>query len=335
MFVKVFNLVCAAFIVLLSNTCERVNASETIKEPSLDDLVRWVPRDMETLVVCDGPFGILGNRAHDSFANGDLKDLSDLPFEMDDEESELEGSKLRDAVSSKIIIHYIEGSRRFKPPEGNAGAEYDGVHLIHFQKSIRQSVSEFLQRNKATKTTISGLTVGAVSREWGSSRRDWFISVPIPNLLVVTTDKTVMAETLKRIFSPSTSDSIVQSFPACSKGLRCAKFFAMRHYQRESLDPKSEFCDPTVCPIDSKAVGFTMTSKSFRPSEVELIYFSHNSRGAKLLCQKVSEAWPELKAKVVSRRGIESRIAFDIKTPKQWFDFRYLLICLLGHVPYV
>lgn len=309
MFVKYFLALASLALLFLSTTCEMVDASPNRASPA--ELIRWVPSDVETLIVCSGPFRIAGIPAADSetwVANADLKDFSDLPLEIGND-------GLRHALKGRRVLSYIEGSKNFKPPQGNSGALYDGVHLFCFQQSVRESVGEFLASANATRTVMNGLTVGVLSQEWGSSDRDCFFAVPIPNILVVTTDRTVMSVVLERILSPKL-DCVVQKFPGMNVPHK-PKFFAIRHYSSENLNPDSDQSDPVICQIDNKAVGFAISSETYTPGRVELSYFSNDLLGAKRLCDETSVRWPDLKARVTFTSAAQSKISLETKSAKQ------------------
>jgi hypothetical protein len=182
----------------------------------VDDVLWWLPEDTETLMVAQGPIALGAQiREIDVDALGLARTIQLMTLAIGDDHVTPE---LEKTVWSRPIALAVQGSRRFRVPNGFGMMRYEGALILVFQddlgangKALEQSL-----RKQATKTEVlSGVPVATfdgkmVRTEWDvfydlpgekaeGEPQPLYVALPCKNTIICASDRDYLTSVLTRM----------------------------------------------------------------------------------------------------------------------------------------
>ncbi len=193
---------------------------------SLDEMIRWLPADTESIAVTQVP--ILLSAPHDwdgvgpETVLGRLANANALLPEYDWSK----GAKLARVVS---------GSRRFSYPRNLGPFRFEGCSILEFAPDSPLTAEQFLKGISActSKTfTLCGRQVVAVVREIDQDDWKFYACALSPNVVLWATDTKFLTSVLQRAASKSPRVAFTETFPLWPWIDRKAAFWGLRDYSK-------------------------------------------------------------------------------------------------------
>ncbi len=206
----------------------------------VDEVLRWLPADTETVIVARGPFVF-------PVLQPDHKGPLSLELQLQllvtrGLISTDQASFWKHLAGQKVALA-VEGSRRYRWPNGLGLSPYEGCHITIFEDDLGPVGDALMERLSADASRVVELARHRVAVFIKKSENDiWtlFITQPKPNVLLCATNWDYLSMVLCRMSDPRPTRALPDELPEWKHVDRQAPFWALRHY-----DPTQADRDPT------------------------------------------------------------------------------------------
>jgi hypothetical protein len=240
--------------------------------PTVDDLLKWLPADTETVLVARGPFTIPagappvpeviiepaevtpdGNdapaadpsrKAEGSAPDGEGGAKADIPGTA----AALEGMALgpiptacdgafHKILGGRTVVLAMEGARRFRLPRDIGLGPYEGCHIIVLKDNLGKARAEWTRALKAKAT--EEIRIGRHSAylfQQTNHKDEWHIYLvqAWPNVLLCATDRTYRQQVLERSEHPTGPGALPADLPEWKHINPHIRYWAVRHYAKDA-----------------------------------------------------------------------------------------------------
>src|SRR5262245_26601533 len=242
---------------------------------NVEEALSWLPGDTESVWVNQEPFTINSNRS--------LEQLYDQPAQVYslDRLSELNQGNFYRALTNRTIRMVVAGARDTR--SANAGIpgaipRHDVVYLYFLAEPANLSMPDEFMENWPVWRGVSMVDSGEPFKPgFQQTKREdenW-IALGRPEVLVLTNNKSLLREILRRIANGSTTRALPADLPEWKQVDQTASFWGLRHYAAQSKPKQGErgFNAANLPRPDGLAVGATV---QLNPAErrLEVRYLS-------------------------------------------------------------
>jgi len=272
-------------------------ADQAQPEPTIAQILNWLPADTETVVQTKGPYRMRpldDDASVDQALDKQLEKLSYLPL------AKVRAGKYIGKLASQEVMLAVEAARRFRAPNGIGLFPYEGCHILVFRRDLGAAGVAFRKALAGGAKEIRKVGEGEVFYfEEKPEQELWkfYIIQPKPNILLCATDGRFLQEVLRRMHKSETPRALPENLPLWKHVPKDARFWAVRQYARPKngllVDPDShELLVDSDSPflLDPRAIGCIF---SFDPSKMpgtqkapKLTYVSAN-KNARQLVKKI------------------------------------------------
>jgi hypothetical protein len=299
------------------------------------DIIEWLPPNIETLVVANGP--IIPDRrptGPDDVVNFHLGAEGPLAAYQD-------GDLFRTLSGAHIRIA-LEGSRRFRAPRRLGLGPYDGIHVVVFDAADAPLLDRFMTRLATAggiATKVSGLD--ATRLNWRAENDNWsaFVVRLRADVLLVATTESVLAETLDRIRQRGTGRALPVDLPEWAGVDMAARVWGIRHYSHDDnrLDPTSPLTAskrPANEP-DTMALGVAVSVLLDPSPHVVVNYYSANPEASSVARRFWDDPGQGLGPSFEAMPRQAVRIVAAPTERNGWLALWLRLLAALGHPIYL
>lgn len=306
---------------------QRTPAAGKAIPDDVQQMLGWLPRDTETVIVCQRPFEVWGSNevGTDNTMKAILRDvLQNLPLGPT---LELHDGLLRETLQGHKVLLAVEGSRGFRMIKRGVAVPYEGCHVMRFTDASDDVLQATIQRclEKAGKALrIRGMDVAVFSES--REKNDWtyFVARPRRGILLCATDQRFLEEVLDRMEKHEEGRALPESLPEWKHIDTTAPVWGIHHYAEKGRDRLQAFRP------DRDAVGFVF---AFDPdSNFQASYLS----AANDLNAVIAKRWKERDGGkfALSKPGLADIKLNAGKLSDDDAEFVMLLVMLyLGHFP--
>jgi hypothetical protein len=298
-------------------------------------LLDWLPEDIETFIVAQGPFEIPRPTAEQLKFDEAIRFLPFGPV------SGLQDGMLYEELAGQKVLCAIEGSRRFIAPRILGSMPYQGVHILQFDLAADGALRKAFRayQEKAEKNIeLAGERVAVFTKKLENDLWSFFVSQPQPGVLICATDQACLEETLKRIGRKPDRRALPADLPEWKHVDINARVWAIRHYRKESAekDPSSPLGPKAGANVpDPDAVGLVFW---YRPENDKLVRARYLS-GARNALVLATEGWShptEFLTPVIKQAAPDVvEIAISVSDERTVPMFLLVLSGNLGHGHYL
>jgi len=317
---------------------------------SLDEVLRWLPVDTETVLGANGPFAWDPKALSNDSPSQERLTATDLEMQSRMFPLTLMNFKnggLGEFVKGKTLSLAIEGSRRFRPPLNLGLMRYEGCLIMVFAAGVSLDEAAFMKAaaDSAVRLEEDSRTRIAVFEEQ-SENDTWttFVGFPRSNVAVVATNLDYLVALLDRMREARGTRALPRDLSEWKHLETNAPVWGLRHYQKQGaeLDPSSPLQGQNAANIpDTNAVGVTF---SFGPAEKQTAtvdYLSANPDARRILShylsmEDASTAAPrefQMRLRQPAAGVLEASINLSATEAIQRLMFG--LMAMLGHAIYV
>jgi len=334
-----FIALCAAFLFAAGAAGQTTGTDPDLAPRPVDvqQMLSWLPADTETLIVAK------------SFALPEMRDHNysvEVMFQiMPLTTLWLKNGALLDYFRGQRVLVALEGSRRFRSPQGFGFMLFEGCTILVFAEDLGDRAGAFFRSSSVDAFKIEdvdGHKVSVFQEKTGDGGTDtWttFIAFAKPNLLFVATNLDYLREALSRMRGKSGPRALPEILAQWKCVNTDAQFWGVRHYDRVQGvgDPSSPFFAATgnVFPpwIDDRAVGLTF---NFDPADAKrptMVYMSGNPSVAKAERGPLSMGYEGNKFDIMYRNLDANAIeaSYNIRDTDAPHTFFFMLLYFLGH----
>ena len=215
-----------------------VGASDVrAQNPSVDEVLWWLPEDTETVIVARGPFTWKS-------VDGDT-----LPERLEPYFHELMFTavtfgdrKSRELVIGSRVVLAVHSARNFRAPNSLGLGPYEGCDVIVFDSEFAKEREGLLKRfaARAVRTQImSGHQVFVAQERLEDNEWITYIANPKPNILLIATHEAYLADVLRRMSARGSTRALPDSLPEWREVDQNAPLLAIRHFKRGSEEDSS------------------------------------------------------------------------------------------------
>jgi hypothetical protein len=254
--------------------------------PRLQQVLRWLPEDSETLVVANGPFQVPPkSEEYTSF----LQSLRSISVGL---VIQLQNGLLQEQLKGRKVLLAVEASRRFTSPKGLGMMPYEGCQILLFDESADNMLQAAMESGfeKAPLTIqLANTKVAAFTEKWEQNEWSLLVTRPQPGVLLCATDRKFLEQVLARMNQAHKDRAFPENLPEWQHVSVNADVWALRHYRNDSAanDPSSPLRAEAAANVpDSKAVGFVFCLDASR-SVAKARYLT----GAKDAAEIVRRGW--------------------------------------------
>lgn len=322
---KYISFVCGVLLAIICQGCKRT--------PSIDlqDVLKWIPADTETLIVANGPFWI-----SNFIVSGDPR--LNREISQEDLEKEFRRAILPDfrflskCLDRQRVLFAAEGSRHFRSPQWIGLMPYEGCQIAVFAADQGGRFSRFtheLNTHGASLEKIEQEKVVVIQERSNEDIWTFFIANPLKNVVLVATNREYMQEVLVRMHGRIEKTALPETLPEWRYVNRKAQFWGLRHYAKgDTEDPSSPFGGDHAANIpDEQAIGVTFECTPKKQKSAEMTYLSDNPD---ILRSKVFGNFPEsepaikdlgIQCRRVDRNVVKGSFILDHSEPVSYFLF--------------
>ncbi|MGD9683541.1 MAG: hypothetical protein AB7W16_20435 [Candidatus Obscuribacterales bacterium] len=300
-------------VTTIPSTCESTFAKS--QEPPTDkEVIRWLPTDVETLVVARKPFQMPAN------PDRALR-LQDL----------LTGPATDDPPGNSITLA-VEACRDFKFPGGNGTNTDEGCHIYVFAKPPHMTPEKYAE--KVIK--IDGLDVYVSTTPVGFGSMPCYLAMPKKELIVLTSSERYMRTILRRMKEAPQDRAMPKTLAEWQFIPKNSAFYAIRHYEHQSEDPASPYSKYSDWqPSDRQAIGFAAAANEYDQDWLDFWYFSNSPEGVKFVEKRFTDY--DKPGKAVEVKPLSNQ-SWHLRISSAGEGRRHVvlihLMALLGHTPY-
>jgi hypothetical protein len=305
---------------------------ESKPQPFVDEALRWLPVDVETVIVSQGSFEIPFEQ------EGPGPTFQGLPFGL---LGTIREGKLVAQLKQKKVNFAVEGSRRFRSPKGLGLMPFEGCQIVQFERGTSDSVKaafRWCMENADAKKLLAGQKV-AIFRE-RLDKDDWTLLVAHPQsrILLFATDLAFLEELLKRMDGEPRGRALPEDLSEWDHVNVNAPVWAVRHYRQEAAadDPSSPLGPAAAANRpDPGATGFVFWYDPKSPGPLTARYISKGPNAEQL----IKEVWRQPAEGLIPQieyvaPGV-AEISAKAGAKDGWEMFLFVLLGYLGHGVYV
>jgi hypothetical protein len=261
-------------------------------QPTLDEVLSWLPGDTETIIAANGPFPVPDFDA--SSADKSLQrelTLRELALRTKMFALGLYALKnggLKSFLHGYTVAIAVEGSRSFRPPADLGEMLYEGCAIVvlnnitldadSFMKSAVNTAKRFEQ--------FEGAPIAVFEEAHENDIWTTFVGFPRNNVVLVATDGAYLRTVLARMRGIGGPRALPATLPEWKYVDTRKPAWGVRHYQRRevTLDPTSPYQGKAAANIpDNDAVGVAFWFEPVGRRLARVIYLSANSGARQIL----------------------------------------------------
>lgn len=315
-----------------------LHSSPAILTGEMWKAIGWLPADTETVMVARGGFV-----------------LPDLSKDVDDAVAEHNG--LRDQIPVKDIAAHLEldtvmvmaylpelgqqlsgqrvaiAVRGLRHPRDSATGEglmrSEGCLVLILEKDLGQNALSSSAGPKITQETIASYPVLVAQDD-----EDTVLTAqPLPNIVIIATDRSYLAEVLARMAGRSGRRALPSSLSEWNHVDTSARFWAVRHFDHTQADedPSSPFRPDLEAERDEQAVGVTFSLEPGKPALVT--YLTGDKNFLAKVKSPYSQVEPEFEDVDIIYRELEPgvyQMSFNLTDDNSVMALSFRLGWLLG-----
>ena len=301
-------LAAMAFLPFVVGFALQLTQSVRVSEMTIEQTIRWLPVDTETLVVEQGKglsiptaekgFGASITAWPIGFSEGKLKSFATLP--------------------AKSIVF---GARKFRYPDSIGVGWFEGAWISNLTESGLVLAKETLAKTKLNSSIIAERTVFSYAEPVSEKKFEHVYAVIIDHALIVATDTKFLESVLKRMGAEPTDRALPDSLEEWNYIDKKADFWAIRH-----INPTAQLKSWGLELGDKDVRGYGVSQ--LNSGSLRIVKISDNPRGFEIA--KGSWGSDELKPMVTSLTRTATEILV-IKDPKQLGIGIFYLAIAMGY----
>lgn len=194
----------------------------------------------------------------------------------------------REACWTKDLTLYVRGRGEPKVAKGSSYGLFEDCQIFLLKRPINFNLRALSNRLRK----LHGLQVVVWHERWG--KETYFLAQPSPNVLLVATSEDYIATTIHRMLSKPKDRAMPSSLPEWQHISNDALHYAIRHYKPKPENTNSIYRkvrDPFInIPLefeDDGLIGFSVAESTYKPTFIDIHYFSSNSKGSKFLMDEI------------------------------------------------
>ena len=311
------------------------------RDPSLaprpldvQQVLSWLPADAETLIVAKS-FALPDTRDRKFSVEGMFQAMPLTPLG-------LKNGSLLDYFRGQRVLVALDGSRRFRSPQGFGSMLFEGCTILVFAENLGDRADAFFSSSSVDAFKIEdvdGHKVSVFQEKRDADTWTTFIAFAKPNLLFVATNLDYLKEALSRMRGKSGPRALPETLPQWKYVNTGAQFWGLRHYDRVQGvgDPSSPFFAATgnMYPpwVDDEAVGLTFNFDPADGKRPTMVYTSGNPSVAKAERGPLSMGYEGNKFDIMYRNLDANAIeaSYNIRDTDADPTFFFMLLYFLGH----
>ncbi|HGY91907.1 MAG TPA: hypothetical protein ENK43_12120 [Planctomycetes bacterium] len=294
----------------------------------LDQVLRWLPTDCETLVVLNGPLKTprKAPQAPEFLVSAQLFFFFGIANLLP------EGLLPKQPHGPKVVMA-VDASRRFTAPKGLGMMEFEDCQILFFNASAHDAVETALKTwiEKSPKTIQIGDTKVAVFAEKGQNdQRPLLVARAQRGVLLCANNRKFLQQVLARMKRKNPDRAFPDSLPEWRHVDMEAPMWGMRHYRKgfADRDPSSPLGPQAGANVaDPKAVGLVFSLEA-KPEIAKVRYLS----GAKDAVRIVRRGWNNPGEKLTPKIHEMKPGVIEITTPTQGRTGTVFLLVLMGYL---
>jgi hypothetical protein len=263
-----------------------------VAQPTLAQVLSWLPEDTETVMGANGPFplpdlsALGGNPGQTELSIAELElRTRALPLTL----FNFKNGGLSQALKGKIVAIVIEGSRHFRPPAGLGEMRYEGCEIVILDKDSAHNGDSFMQdavKSANQVEDVSGTRIAVFEEQSENDVWTTFVAFPASNIVLIATDRDYLRTVLSRIKGSSGRRALPVTLPEWKQVNYRAPVWGLRHYQKleAGRDPTSPFQGQAAGNVpdnSASGVGFWFEPAGSRVATVS--YLSTNGNSLQIL----------------------------------------------------
>ena len=299
-------------------------------QPTLKDVLAWLPDDTETVIGTNGPFPIPNSDARSNDDSG---------------QGELSSTQLE--LQMHMFALAVEGSRHFRPPASLGGMRYEGCGIAVFSSASALDRDAFLKNAAGSAVRfeeVAGVRIAVFEEPLENDVWTTFVAFPRRNVVLVATNIDYLRVVLARVGGASGPRALPETLPEWKYVNTRAPVWGVRHYQKREpdLDPTSPFSErASANHPDNLAVGLAFWFEPSVRKMATVTYLSGSREGSQILQEFLGAA----DAKTASPREFQIRLrqpapgvvegVVGLAQEETFGRFLFGLVAMLGHAVYV
>lgn len=316
-------------------------------QPSLTEVLSWLPADTETVIGANGPFPVPDL---DALPNDNSRQPELLPRELELRMRTLalglfgfKNGGLQGSLKGQTVALAVEGSRGFRHPAALGAMLYEGCEIAVLNGAVTLDRDSFMKNaaGSAKRFENVGETRIAVFEE-GQEDDVWttFVAFPRSNVVLVATNGAYLRTVLARIRGAGGPRALPDNLPEWNYVNTSAPTWGVRHFQRGGavLDPTSPYQGHAAANVpDNGAVGVTFWFEPVNRKLANVTYLSANSNARQILEDHFNfgDADSEFQIRLRERAPgvIEGSVA--LSRVEALYHLFFGLSAMLGHAVYI
>lgn len=300
---------------------ERIDAIASGSFKRKNPPATWLPPNSETIAVMNGPFLV-----PDKGPDEDCSNISEclmrsilVPY------GNCLPPEIYTVFRKKTVLLAVESSKDFEFPHDVAANAYKGIHICIFRESVRENLSEQLQKNSwKLENDI-----------WkNSSFENMFFAFIGSETVLMATNEELLQQCIDRIKQRSSVEMLSAHrteapgppLPEWRLLSKKNRFWAIRHYQAPTRDRASpKYASGKM--QDQEAIGVIFQYDPKYQRSAKIIYLSTSSNPAAYLKALFSSS--KLKLKNIAS-GVEAHVPIP-QSGANWMNVMLNVDALLGH----
>ncbi len=322
---------------LISSTTSVAQETTNRKIPEhLNQILKWLPVDTETLVVANGPFEL-------PVPQNEIQPFVELTRSLSYSlVTQIHGGRLAKQLQGTKVLIAVEASRRFISPKSLGMMPFEGCQILKFDDSDHDVVQAAIEScfERASKTVQIGDTKTAVlERELGNDEWSLLVAQPQRGVLICATNQSFLEQIIERMKRENPDRALPDNLPIWGHVNFDASVWGMRHYRKDfaDTDPTSPLSPQAAANVpDSLAIGLVFWFDTKGETVAKVRYLS----GAKDAAQLVTQGWQnphENLAPIIKQiePGVIEITASFGEDDNSLNMFMFVLLAYLGHAIYL
>jgi hypothetical protein len=318
----------------------------------LEQALKWLPTDTETLLVANRPFVMF------DFHLG-KETYTDHEVSSEELEGFFAGLTLRlffliDGLLEKHLhgkraSFALEASRHFRPPADLGELLFEGCDVAVFEDALDDRRDAFMKeaaRIALRIDEIGGQKVAVFEEKFEQDTWKSFIVFPQKNVVLAASNEQFLREMLSRMRNPRGERALPTNLPEWKQVNTRAQFWGLRHFDKTQSkdDPTSPFGGKKTDNLpDDGAVGLTYECSPTKERKATLTYLSNaKTQIGKIEERRFPNSSPsqgeDTAALHIQRRELEPGIiqsTYDLSRSRPLFWFFFVFSGSVGHAIYV
>jgi len=330
---------------MLAGSSLAAQKASSADEPSVEQVLSWLPADTEMVTVSHGPF--LFQAVKDSQnTQGPAVSDQELTQTFETLPLNLFGIKkglLTQRLIGKHIVLAVEGGRHFRPQTGLGMMLYEGCSIAFFSEDLTEAMRTFPQDTQSSYQRIEkiqDLQIPVFEERLEEDTWTTFVAIPDRHTIIVASNLDYLTELLARFHGKKGIRALPPNLPEWKYVDTKARFWGLRHYDRTQahFDPSSPLAAYTALSFhDDQAIGVTTVFNSGKGHTAIVTYLSADPSLAKNPAATLigMDEYPDAKGLNPKYMELAPGVvqgSYSLEHPDSFSFFVFILMAILGHV---